>query len=183
MTQFACLNADGDVDSLLEADGAPEAAEFSFVEIDPPVARVPDPPFAGARLTVAAGALSWRDPRTLAQAKAAAWARVKVARDDAEIAPFEHGSLVFDADAARIGNAVVAALLADKFGQAYTVEWTLADNSTVTLDGGQMMAVGSALAQRVKDVFETGVALRAVIDSVAAGPTANTQLDAINWPE
>jgi hypothetical protein len=115
--------------------------------------------------------------RTIEQARAEAWTRIKSSRNLAEFEPFEHDGKVYDADRERIGGAVMAALLADKFAQPYEVEWTLADNTTVILDGADIMAVGAALAERTKTVFANGVAKRAAI-AAAASPAA---ADAITW--
>jgi hypothetical protein len=123
------------------------------------------------------------DMRTLAIARAEAWARVKAARDIAEKSDFTHGGNVYQADRERINGAVTAAILSQMSGAAYSITWTLSNNTTVDLDGAQMMAVGAALAQRVKEVFDTGVALREAIAAVSeTSPTTNAQLDAINWP-
>jgi hypothetical protein len=136
-----------------------------------------------ARATIAPGWV-WQmperiavDTRALADARTQAWNRIKAARDIAEVADFTHDGNVYQADRERINGAVTAAILAQMAGAPYSIDWTLSDNTTVTLDGAQMMAVGAALAQRVKEVFEVGVTRRAAIAD-AANPAA---ADAINW--
>lgn len=117
------------------------------------------------------------DTRDLQAAKERAWTRIKTARAAAELADFTHNGNVYQADRERITGAVTAAILAQLSGAPYSIVWTLSNNTTVTLDGPQMMGVGAALAQHIKDVFDTGVARRAAI----AAATTNAGVDAIQW--
>lgn len=121
---------------------------------------------------------SWIDPRTLDEAKVQAWTRIKAARDAAEVADFTCNGNVYQADRERINGAVTMAVLAQLQSQPYSIVWTLSNNTTITLDGPGMMAVGAALGQRTKDVFNTGVSLRAQKDAA----TTNAAADAVVWP-
>lgn len=122
------------------------------------------------------------DMRSVASARAAAWVRIKAARDVAEVADFTCDGNHYQANRDRINEAVTDAIMAQLAGTPYLNVWTLSDNTTLTLDGPQMMAIGAALAQRNKAIFATSVALREEIAAVTDSPTANAELDAINWP-
>lgn len=112
--------------------------------------------------------------------RAKTWERIKAARDAAEQAGFVYNGMRFDSDrvsVGRIGNAVTLAMLAQMFGQPFSEDWTLADNSVVTLDAIGMMAVGMACGQYVGPIFNRARVLR---EQIAAATTAD-QLDAIVW--
>lgn len=119
----------------------------------------------------------WDYVAPLEEEKAQAWDRIKVARGIAEFADFEHDGNVYQADRDRINGAVTAAILAQLSNTTYSINWILSNNTTVTLNGPQMMAVGAALAQKVKTVFERGVVKRAVINAA----TTKSALDVITW--
>lgn len=182
MTIYAHI--EGDI--VLKFVGTADPADFVGPPDPPPdedgnfqvVAAMPAArPNRSAQLKWIDGGAQWIDPRTVEQARADAWTRIKAARDIAEVADFAHDGNVYQADRERINGAVTAAILAQMAGAPYSIDWTLSDNTTVTLDGAQMMAVGAALAQRVKEVFEIGVTKRAAI-AAAASPAA---ADAITW--
>ncbi len=116
----------------------------------------------------------------LTAARAAAWARIKAARDSALNGPFTWSGHVFDGDTVsqqRIHGAVQIATLALQAGQAYSVDWTLADNTTVTLSAADMIAVWQAMGAQYQANFAKGQALRLQIDSA----TTQAALDAIVW--
>lgn len=146
---------------------------------------------AGERAALAALAPGWVwqmperiavDQRTLSDAKNQAWARIKAARAAAEHAPFNCNGNLFDGDevsTGRITGAVSLAMMAAMAGQSFANDWTLADNSIITLDGPAMMAVGIALGVRVGAVFDIARTLRDQIDTA----TSAAQLDTITWPQ
>lgn len=118
------------------------------------------------------------DQRPIEQVRAQAWERVKAQRAVAEAAPFMCDGKSYDADRERITGAVTGALMAAMADVPYSVLWTLADNTTITLDGAGMMGVGATLSQRVKDIFAAAAAAREQIateDDVAI-------LDGTNLP-
>lgn len=124
----------------------------------------------------------WLPVPTLAAHRAAAWARIKAARDAAETAPLTVGLHTFDADPTsqqRIAGAVQMASLAVAAGQGadWAITWTLADNSPVQLSAAQMIDVGMSLATQISSAHARGRLLRAQIDAA----TDSAQLDLITW--
>jgi hypothetical protein len=119
--------------------------------------------------------LAWTDQRSTAQAQSDQWTIVKAARDAALAGGFTWNGFIFDSDDVsqqRIQGAVQLSVLATSQGQAYSIVWTLADNSCITLAGADMVNVGIALGVFVQAQFEKGVTLRNQIN-------AATTLDAI----
>lgn len=119
---------------------------------------------------------------TLAERKATMRAAVKRERDRLETCGFRHGGVVFDSDqrsVQRINTAVQAASVA---GPSFSLVWTAADNSDVTLDQAAMLTMPASLAQRAGALHAHAKTLKAAIGS--AGNAA--ALDAIDitagWP-
>jgi hypothetical protein len=120
---------------------------------------------------------TWVDARPLPALKAAKWRAIKAARDAAEFGTFACDGNTFDSDLASQSRIQGAVQLAKLLGPAFTIDWTLADNSVVTLDAAEMQAVGLALAQHVQTVHAAGRTLRAQIEAA----TTKADLDAIEW--
>jgi hypothetical protein len=120
----------------------------------------------------------WIDTRTLDSVKARTWVRIKQARALAEAADFMCCGVIYQADKERITGATQLALLAQAAGQPYCIEWTLSDNTHLTLDAAGMIAVGVALGAHVAGAFAIGLQLRGQI----AAATSFEALDAIVWP-
>lgn len=169
-------------------DGAgPLAWQDSYGPV-PPAALAADDPLAAAEAwlvaessPMAGGAIdSPAEAADMTQAKARAWARVRASRDAFEFGTFSvDGIGRFDSDLAsqqRIMGAVVAAQLSGP-GAGWTIDWTLADNSVMTLDFAQMVLVGEGLAAHVSEAHERGRLLRALIDACQTVEAA----DAITW--
>ncbi len=120
------------------------------------------------------------DAMQLPYAKNIKWQHIQASRDTAEFGPFEYAGMVFDGNAIskqRINGAVTACLIAQMAGQPYTEDWTLADNSVVTLNIEQIIGVGMAAADAVKDAHARGRLLRAQIDDA----DDIEELESINW--
>lgn len=115
---------------------------------------------------------------TLDTARTRAWARIKRARALAEAADFVCCGATYQADKDRIVGAAQLALLAQAAGQPYSIDWTLSDNTYLTLDAAGMIAVGAALGEHVAGAFAIGRKLREQI----AAATSFEALDAIVWP-
>jgi hypothetical protein len=113
------------------------------------------------------GKYHWHETATLAEARANAWAAVKKARDAAEAADFEFGGTLYQPDVAKITGAVLAALLPRAEGDPFTIDWTVSDNSVVTLTAPQVMALGLTLTARINGIHQRGRQLRALIDNAA----------------
>lgn len=66
-----------------------------------------------------------------------------------------------------LNGAVLAATLAGMNSEAFTINWKLANNSVVTLNGPQIIAAGLAVAAWVDTVHQRAVVLKARIDAAA----------------
>jgi hypothetical protein len=113
------------------------------------------------------GAVEWVETLTLAEARANAWAAAKKSRDEAEGADFEFAGTLYQPDVAKITGAVLAALLPRAEGDPFAIDWTVADNSVVTLTAPQVMALGLTLTARINSIHQHGRQLRALIDNAA----------------
>lgn len=161
------------------SDGEPQApVAYTDAERAALAARPPYP----AHWDIAAR--QWIDERDLEAVRADTWVRIKAARSAAEYGGFDwtHDGAVhrFDADAEsqrRIQGAAQMAQLALAQAQPFEIVWTLADNSTVTLDAADMIAVGMAMAAHVNACHVRGRELRAQIEAAAT----KAELDAIAW--
>lgn len=119
----------------------------------------------------------WVDPRDLVAKQAAKWEAMKLTRDEAETAPFTWNSMTFDADRisqSRIQGAVQLATMDANL----SVDWTLADNSSVTLTASDLMQLGGALGVHVTTAHVKGRLVRDAIDAA----TTEAELDAVTWP-
>lgn len=139
------------------------------------LAAQPDGLFAGATY-VADAAVD-----DIETARACKWAEIKGERDRLENGGFDvPGVGRFDSDAdsrARIVGAVTAAKIAKDEGQPFSVEWTLADNTTVMLNAEQVISVGFAMLTHITSTHEKGRVLRAQIDAAEDVDSLN----AITW--
>lgn len=127
------------------------------------------------------GTKAWMDPRTLADLKSAKWAEVKAAREAAIKAPLVTPYGTFDADAdarANITDTILLLQTMEAMGQPGEVDFTLEDNSVLTVTTAQMVMVGLLLGQQVQGAYNTGRVLRGAIDAA----TTAEEVEAIAWP-
>ena len=133
--------------------------------------------FAGA--TVVADALA----DDLETAKARKWAEIKGERDRLETAGFDMPSVGrFDSDPEsrnRIVGAVMAAKIAQDAGQAYSIDWTLANNTTAELDATAMIAVGFTLLAHIDATHQRS---RVLYSQIQAAESVEA-VAAITWAE
>lgn len=122
----------------------------------------------------------WVDPRTLADLKEAKWLEIKAARDAAEFGSFTWDNSTFDSDPtsqSRIQGAAQLATLALMNSQPFSIDWTLADNSTRVLTAQDMLAVGTAMGVHTNTQH---VKARLKRDMINAATTAE-EIAAITW--
>lgn len=122
----------------------------------------------------------WEDPRTLADLKAAQWTLIKQARTAFIDAPLVTPYGTFDSDAAGRTSITDAVLLANNLSALslpVAIEFTLADNSVVTLDAAQIVEVGLLLGQKVQHAHPHSQALRAQIEAA----TTKEEVEAVVW--
>ena len=123
---------------------------------------------------------SWTDLRTLAERKAGKWDALKLQRGTREFSTFTWGGSTFDSDPqsqSRIQGGVLLAMQSTIL-DPFSVVWTLSDNTTRTLNGADMIAVGKAMATLVMTTHAIGRSLRAQVEAA----TTIAQLESILWP-
>lgn len=102
------------------------------------------------------------------EAKGLAWQVVKSQRDAKEFGPFVWNVYTFDGDIdaqRRINLAVMGAQAALIAGQPWSMDWTLADNSVVTLSASEMVAVAQALGANIAAAHEEARLKRVAIEA------------------
>lgn len=122
----------------------------------------------------------WEDRRTLADRKKQKRAEIVKDRDALEFGGFEWGGYRFDSDQIsqqRIQGSAQLAMAAKAAGQPFSIEWTLADNSVVTLDGDQMLAVGLAMGQHIQAAHSKSRMIKQQIDQAQS----KEELESITW--
>lgn len=108
------------------------------------------------------------DMRAVVDARTQAWERIKKNRAEAESAGFFYNLVLFDSDpisVQRISGAVQLALLAQLAGQAFSIVWTVADNTTMELDAAGMIGVGTALGGHMDQIFTKARTKRDLIEA------------------
>lgn len=122
----------------------------------------------------------WEDPRTLTDLKATQWTQIKQARTAFIDAPLVTPYGTFDSDAAGRTSITDAVLLANNLtalSLPVAIEFTLADNSVVTLDAAQIVEVGLLLGQKVQHAHPHSQALRAQIEAA----TTKEAVESVTW--
>lgn len=162
---------DADIALALPAVGTP-AAYWNGTQV------VASPVSPGSSYTWDWPSKTWAFNLTVGQV--AAWARIKADRDVALNGTFTWNGHVFDGDQVaqqRIGSAVQLSILSAQLGQVFTVDWTLHDNTTITLNATDLAGVAAALGAQFQTTFAKGQDLRTQIEAA----TTQAALDAIVW--
>lgn len=110
----------------------------------------------------------WIDPRTLQDLKDAKWTAIKQARAAAIDSPLVTPYGTFDSNVAArtsITDAVLMLQTLEGLGQPTTIDFTLANNSTVTLTTAQMVQVALLLGAQVQVSHARSRALRLQIEA------------------
>jgi len=140
----------------------------------------PKAPHEGAALVASNGSLTWRDDRTLQEARAQAWARIKAARQAAIESPKVTSQGTFDADIAAQDNlSKVIAMLRVAISRGYpdAARFTLANNERKTFTLAQLETAALEIGAQVQSAFDAGDELRQRINGASAA-----ELEGINWP-
>lgn len=119
---------------------------------------------------------------TLEEVKAAKRSGINNTRNTLETTGFNYNGKTFDSDqrsADRIQVAALAAQAALMAGQPFSIDWTTADNSTVTLDALGVLGMLQTFAVHGATLHETAKALKAQADAA----TTIEEVEAISWPE
>ena len=122
----------------------------------------------------------WIDPRSLQDFKDAQWEQVKLQRNNTEFSTFTFRGIEYDCNEvsrARIQGAVQLASIALTNEMPYSYDWTVADNSTVILDGISMVQLGLALGAFTNNLHVYAKSLRNQI----YGTEDKAIIESIEW--
>lgn len=122
----------------------------------------------------------WIDLRTLDDHKSAKWKEIKRQRDVAEFATFTYNNMEFDGDLdaqRRLTAYISVSKSSIAAGQPFEAEFTLANNTNVTLTAQDFVGIELAKVQAVAATFNHASALRAQIDAA----TTVQEVEAITW--
>jgi hypothetical protein len=122
----------------------------------------------------------WVDPRSLQDHKDAKWFDIKQERSTSIDAPLVTPYGVFDSNIesrAAITSAVLMLQTLERLNEPSTIDFTLANNDTVTLTTSEMVSVGLALGLKIQVAHDRSRTLRAKLN------TALTIVDveSISW--
>ncbi len=124
--------------------------------------RRPAPP--SAPYTWAAESFSW--VISLAKAREQKLLEIKAQRNATETGPFSWGPHTFDGDVdsqRRLGYAAQMASQYAALGEPFSIDWTLYDNTTVTLTGEDVIAAFTALGFHINAAHQTARARKAAV--------------------
>ena len=121
--------------------------------------------------------MSWVDTRSLDELKAAKWEEIKQARTAAVDANMTtpHGVIQCDPDSRK--NITDAILLLQQTPAGTQIDWTMYDNTVVSLGLTEMLQIGLLLGQKTQTAFATARARRTTIDAA----TTVAEVEAITW--
>lgn len=173
-----CDATTGEVWRLEMAAAAPQAAGAVAHEVNPPREAWPQAPGPGRTLLWQAGTFAWRDNRTLQQAQAGRWEEVKTERDARMGGTFTAVGHTFQIDLVMIPGSALSAKVALDNNTPWSKQWTLANDTRVTLTAAQMIEVGQAMDATVDAIWNTSQDLR---DAIYAADDLET-VDAVTWP-
>ena len=114
----------------------------------------------------------------LTLSKKSKWREIKQSRDAQEYGGFTYDSNTFDSNEVaqqRIQNAM---LLATQ-DSSVTMDWTLANNNTISLNAAQLIELGKALAHHVNTAHKKAQTLRVQVNAASS----KSDIDAISWSE
>ena len=133
-------------------------------------------------------ALPQPEPPTLEERKTAIWETVKAKREALTDSPGATvqtpvGEVQSDAKSQqKILGLVQMAVLANLNSQPFSEEFTLADNTTVTLDAAQMISLGVAVGENVADVYAHARTLRGEIEAAPDDAALDLIDRETGWP-
>lgn len=121
---------------------------------------------------------SWLIPgERLVLVKEQAKQGISDARNVAEVQGFTAFGKLFDSDPRAVQRISVAVQAAQAVGETFSIEWTCADNSTITLDHDQMLALPAFMADAANALHTKSRMLKAAID---AAQTLE-EVESIQW--
>lgn len=117
----------------------------------------------------------WTKPLSVKKLEASA--AITAARNAEEASGFLAYGKWFDSDTKAIQRISTAVQAAQVVGETFSIEWTCADNSTITLDYSQMIALPAIMAQAANTLHIKARTLKAAIDAA----TTSAEIDAVVW--
>lgn len=108
------------------------------------------------------------------------WQAVKTARDNAEQSGCPYMDKVLDSDnvsVQRINTAVQAAQFVQSQKQEFSIDWTMQDNSIITMSITDILGMPVALAAYSNQLHETARQCRMAIDQIIADYIAGTMTE------
>lgn len=127
------------------------------------------------------GLLDGAESDVLEQAKQQRWARLIAVRDGLELKGFNYMGKTFDSDersTLRLFGITQAAMVAKMQEREFTVEWTTADNSILTMTVDEILGIPAAMAANVNKIHAQARELKGRLDM--AGSIAEVQ--SVLWP-
>ena len=189
-TEYTIVTSDGEVVRYGNAEVLPEPPQGCqrLIGVLPPNAPrywdgevfILKPPPPSAHHIFDYTTKQWVDPRTLDDHKSAKWKEIKRQRDVAEFATFTYNNMEFDGDLdaqRRLAAYISVSKSSIAAGQPFEAEFTLANNTTVTLTAQDFVGIELAKVQAVAATFNHASALRAQIDAA----TTVQEVEAITW--
>lgn len=122
----------------------------------------------------------WEDPRTLDDLRLVKRTQINKDRDAFEFGGLDWNGYRFDSNAIsqqRIQGSAQMAMVAQAAGQPFSIDWTLADNSVIALDGNQMLSVGLTMGQHIASAHSKSRLLKQQIDAAQSAE----ELSSIVW--
>lgn len=111
------------------------------------------------------------------QSKQLARIRINELRDAAEANGFEAFGKILDSDEKAIRRISLAVQAAQAVGEAFSIEWTCKDNSSLSLDYQQMMMLPVIMAQAGNAIHQHARQLKANVNSAST----LEEIEAITW--
>jgi len=118
--------------------------------------------------------------KTLAEAKTEKLEEITRERDNKEQAGFDYMGKTFDADATsvqRLTLAAQSASLALASNEPFTINWTVQDDSSITLNAAEMLGVVPAIATHADTLHQEGRKLKNAVNNA----TTLDEVEAIVW--
>lgn len=122
--------------------------------------------------------------QTLQTIQERTWDKIKVKRSFYEYNGFYTPLGRFDSNEEsmrRISASTTSAMVAKSNGETFLIEWTLSNNSVVSLDADQMISVGVAAVRHVTETHDFARMLRTLIDNATTVEELKSVEDKI-WP-
>ena len=190
MKYFAEFDADGNKIAGYVADGMPYTAEKIKTNF-PSAIEITESDFN----LYCAGYIRGADSKpkekpayvpTLTDIQASAWSRIKAERDRREQSGAPYLGKVLDSDeksVTRISIAVQAAQAAISAGTAFSLDWTMQDNSVVTMTAAEVVGMSVALATHSNGLHLAARAVREKILAATDAAGVEAAEKVVVWPE